>query len=240
MSAEDELVETLLNSKRGARSTSHIDDLLKIASKGVEEQDDQDRDDDPQLRLKIVKILKATLKDVVLTHFIDRRGLDLIHRWIKKALVSGSESSSSSTENGDADFVVETLKLLRQLPVNGEQLKQNTELCRFLRSLSKSKSSHGSLVIELAKDVVELWRREVQSPVDGKSKHEQEKVKKKAVVVLPREDRSSLDVSPKEKSRSTEEDSLLLSKNPSGSVSDTALVSTKKIEGIVCSLELWQ
>ena len=147
-------LEALLQSKFGARTPAQVDQLLEAMR--VEEAD-------PEKRLVFVKILKATIKDEALSYFIDQKGLTLIHGWLKDwTSAPDTETTPPKPQpDEDTDKCVETLKLLRQLPVNVRQLEQNAELCRFLRHLSKS--NREDRLVKLAKEVVDLWKKEVRA-----------------------------------------------------------------------------
>ena len=153
-------LEVLLQSKFGARTCAQVDVLLAVMRDVKAEQEPS---------FQVVKILRATIKEEPLTYFIDQRGLTVIHAWLKewtklpsshdKSVSTPAPSPSPTAE--EADKCVETLRMLLQLPVTVHQLKQNAELCRFLRHLSKS--SREDRVVALAKDVVDLWKEEVRA-----------------------------------------------------------------------------
>jgi len=141
-------VEALLRSKTGARTVKQIDELLEAI-----ENDASDR----ETSFHAVKILRATIKDSVLEHFLDSQGLALILRWLQNW--GGVDIAALPFDGSDADKVIETLKLLRQLPVTKDQLLSNADLCRYLKRISKSSANFEAAA--LAKEVVDLWRREV-------------------------------------------------------------------------------
>ena len=207
-------IEALLQSKFGARNSAQIDFLMDAAKEN--EQNCNSNISDPSsiyglsLKSKIIKILKTTVKDEVLSYFIDRNGLALIHGWLEEWLKScaaetgnngnglNDNNLASSQSTQDPKFshksssfqAEETLKLLRQLPVNVAQLERNTTLCRFLRRLSKSSANHHRHV-ELAKEVVDLWKSEVRQ-VDP----QQRKVREEEETQQPKQPRKNANSSP--------------------------------------------
>jgi len=129
-------IEELLKSTFGARFPTQIDQLFEA----VKSEKDN--------RRKAVQILKSTRKDEVLTYFINQGGLGLIHEWLTEWTAVDSASKSA----------IEAMKLLRQLPVTEAQLRSNKNLCQLLSRLKKSGSD--AEIVEIAGDVVDLWKKE--------------------------------------------------------------------------------
>jgi len=131
------------------RNIGQMDDVIRALA--IEESD-------PEIPFRVVKILRATIKDDVLVHFLSHRGLALLYRWLLRWSDAG-ESASTGAADFDADKTVEVLKLLRQLPVSKSQLLQNADLCQRLRKISKENADSDAAT--LAKEVIDLWKKEV-------------------------------------------------------------------------------
>merc|ERR1712176_259688 len=93
-------------------------------------------------------ILKATKKDDVLRHFISSGGLVTLHKWM-----------TTAQTHKNFVFLVDLLKVLRQLPVTVDDLRGNKDTTKMIRKLSKLESS--SEVRELSQQLMDMWKRDV-------------------------------------------------------------------------------
>ena len=120
--------DRLLGSKSGVRIVGEIDELFEAV---------EAEDADQKTIFGVVKILRATVKDKPLNHFLDRQGLVMLRRWLVKWTDAMSTDASPSLPDtpSASDKAIELLKVLRQLPVTKNQLVCNSDLCRFLKKV---------------------------------------------------------------------------------------------------------
>ena len=131
-------IATRLNNDGGIKSAGDVPELIQT----------MDAAEKTPARCLYTCILKATKKDDVLRHFISSGGLVTLHKWM-----------TTAQTHKNFVFLVDLLKVLRQLPVTVDDLRGNKDTAKMIRKLSKLESS--SDVRELSQQLMDMWKRDV-------------------------------------------------------------------------------
>ena len=149
-------IATRLNNDGGIKSAGDVPELIQT----------MDAAEKTPARCLYTCILKATKKDDVLRHFISSGGLVTLHKWM-----------TTAQTHKNFVFLVDLLKVLRQLPVTVDDLRGNKDTAKMIRKLSKLESS--SDVRELSQQLMDMWKRDVIGAKGDDESEEKSRLKRR-------------------------------------------------------------